>query len=126
MITLYQFQFSHYCEKVRWALDFKGLPYARRNLLPGLHVKIAKKLVPKSCLPIIVDGGTVVQDSSAIITYLDERFPERPLTPRDSKQASNGGFGVGGIFRCGDRGSAEALVLLPHAPGSRACLAILA
>ena len=25
MITLYQFQWSHYVEKVRWALDFKGL-----------------------------------------------------------------------------------------------------
>lgn len=88
MITLYQFQFSHYCEKVRWALDYKGLPHARRNLLPGLHVKVAEKLAPKTCLPIIVDGETVVQDSSAIITYLDQRFPEYPLTPSDSKQAT--------------------------------------
>jgi glutathione S-transferase len=35
MITLYQFQFSHYCEKARWALDYKGLAYAPKNLLPG-------------------------------------------------------------------------------------------
>jgi len=25
MIKLYQFQFSHYCEKMRWALDYKGI-----------------------------------------------------------------------------------------------------
>ncbi|MET1082785.1 MAG: glutathione S-transferase N-terminal domain-containing protein, partial [Burkholderiales bacterium] len=24
MISLYQFQSSHFCEKVRWALDYKG------------------------------------------------------------------------------------------------------
>jgi glutathione S-transferase len=87
MITLYQFQFSHYCEKVCWALDYKGLPYTKRNLLPGLHIKVAQKLAPKSCLPIIVDGGTVVQDSTAIITFLDQRSPDHPLTPGDSKQA---------------------------------------
>ena len=29
MITLYQFQFSHFCEKARWALDYKGVPYLR-------------------------------------------------------------------------------------------------
>jgi glutathione S-transferase len=87
MITLYQFQFSHYCEKIRWALDYKGLPYTKRNLLPGLHIKVAQKLATKSCLPIIVHGGTVVQDSTAIITFLDKRFPDHPLTPWDSQQA---------------------------------------
>lgn len=87
MIKLYQFQFSHYCEKVRWALDYKGIPYIRRNLLPGLHSKFAQKMAPKSCLPIIADNGTVLQDSTAIITFLDQRFPDHPLTPQDSNQA---------------------------------------
>jgi glutathione S-transferase len=87
MFTLYQFQFSHYCEKARWALDYKGIPYAQRNLLPGLHTKVARKLAPKSCLPIIVDGGTVVQDSTSIISFLGQRFPDRPLTPRDPTEA---------------------------------------
>lgn len=87
MLTLYQFKFSHYCEKIRWALDYKGLPYTKRNLLPGLHFKVAQKLAPKSCLPIIVDGRTVVQDSTAIITFLDQVSPDHPLTPGDSQQA---------------------------------------
>lgn len=87
MINLYQFQFSHFCEKVRWALDYKGIPYTRTNLLPGLHIKVAKKLAAKSCLPIIVDDGKVVQDSSAILTFLDQKFPDLPLTPGDSSQA---------------------------------------
>jgi glutathione S-transferase len=87
MIELYQFQFSHYCEKARWALDYKGISYKPRNLLPGLHVKPARKLAPETCLPIIVDGGTAVQDSTAIIDFLDGKYPQRPLTPQDSAQA---------------------------------------
>jgi glutathione S-transferase len=87
MTTLYQFEFSHFCEKARWALDYKGLAHERRNLLPGVHARVARKLAPNSSLPILVDNGTVVQDSTAIITFLDEKYPERPLTPRDARQA---------------------------------------
>jgi glutathione S-transferase len=87
MITLYQFEFSHFCEKARWALDHKGLAHVRKNLLPGLHMRVAKKLAPKSCLPILVDDGTVVQNSASIITYLDAKYPDRPLTPSDAHEA---------------------------------------
>jgi glutathione S-transferase len=87
MIALYQFQFSHFCEKARWALDYKCLPHVRKNLLPGLHMRVARKLAPRNCLPILVDNGTVVQDSTSIITFLDEKYPDRPLTPRDAREA---------------------------------------
>lgn len=87
MITLYQFQFSHFCEKARWALDFKRLAYVRKNLVPGPHLKVASKLAAKTCLPILVHDGTVVQDSTSIITFLDERHPDHPLTPRDAAMA---------------------------------------
>jgi glutathione S-transferase len=87
MIELYQFAFSHFCGKARWALDFKGLPYATHNLLPGAHKEVARRLAPKSCLPILVDDGRVVQDSCAILSFLDEKYPERPLTPADPAEA---------------------------------------
>ncbi|MGR9114583.1 MAG: glutathione S-transferase N-terminal domain-containing protein [Gammaproteobacteria bacterium] len=35
MLTLYRFPVSHYCEKVRWALDYKQLDFQTKNLLPG-------------------------------------------------------------------------------------------
>jgi glutathione S-transferase len=81
MITLYQFPISHYCEKVRWALDYKQLEYKIKNLLPGLHISKAKKLAPDTSVPILVLGDKVVQGSDHIISYLDEFFPERSLTP---------------------------------------------
>ncbi|MBS97828.1 MAG: glutathione S-transferase [Oceanospirillaceae bacterium] len=83
MITLYQFKFSHFCEKTRWNLDYKGLPFSVRNLLPGLHLKVTGKLAPKSSVPIIVDNGQVVQGSAQILNYLDEQYPEYSLTPDD-------------------------------------------
>jgi glutathione S-transferase len=87
MIKLYQFPFSHFCEKARWALEYKRLAYRPVNLLPGLHLKPVRKLALKSCVPVLVDGATVVQESSAIITYLDTKFPTPALTPRESQAA---------------------------------------
>ncbi len=87
MITLYQFEFSHFCEKARWALDYKGLAYEVRNLIPGIHRRITSKLAAKTCVPVLIDGTAVVQESGAIISYLDERYPERSLTPEDPDQA---------------------------------------
>lgn len=80
-IKLYQFPISHYCEKVRWALDYKGLDYEIINLLPGLHFKTTKKLAKYSSVPVLTDGDAVVQNSSKIITYLDEKYPDNSLTP---------------------------------------------
>ena len=86
MLSLYQFPISHYCEKIRWALDYKRLDYRVVNLLPGFHVSTAKKLARRSCLPILTHDDKTVQNSSDIISYLDETFSEHPLTPADEKQ----------------------------------------
>src|SRR5262245_13737093 len=87
MIQLYQFPFSHFCEKARWALDYKSIAYRPVNLLPGFHMRVMRKLAPKTCLPVLRDEGTVVQDSAAIIDYLDRKYPIRSLTPGDPKAA---------------------------------------
>ncbi|HHJ17097.1 MAG TPA: glutathione S-transferase family protein [Gammaproteobacteria bacterium] len=86
MLTLYQFPISHYCEKIRWALDHKGLDYRLVNLLPGFHVSTAKKLTGRASVPILTHDGKTVRNSSDIINYLDEAFPEHSLTPVDEAQ----------------------------------------
>lgn len=83
MLALYQFPISHYCEKVRWALEYKNIEYKKVNLLPGLHAKKAKKLTSNSSLPILVHDKTVMNESSKIISYLDQAFPNNSLTPSD-------------------------------------------
>ncbi|WP_455205207.1 glutathione S-transferase family protein [Kaarinaea lacus] len=83
MLTLYQFPISHYCEKVRWALDYKGLDHQIINLLPGTHIKIVKSIAPKTEVPVLRHDNKIIQGSGNIISYLDNAFPERPLTPSD-------------------------------------------
>lgn len=83
MLTLYQFAISHYCEKVRWALDYKGLEHQIINLLPGTHTKVVKSIAPKTEVPVLRHDKKIVQGSSEIISYLDKAFPEKPLTPSD-------------------------------------------
>ncbi|WP_258546033.1 glutathione S-transferase family protein [Marinobacter pelagius] len=83
-VRLYQFAISHYSEKARWALDYKGIRYQPVSLLPGQHVKTIRALTGKaSSVPVLDHDGEIIQGSSAIIDYLDETFPEHPLTPSD-------------------------------------------
>lgn len=84
MLTLYQFPISHYCEKIRWALDYKGLEYELVNLLPGEHIRVVKKLTGKTSVPVLDHDGTIIQNSSDIISYLDDAFPQNLLTPADA------------------------------------------
>lgn len=81
MLKLYQFAFSHFCEKACWALDYKQQPFDTVNLLPGLHVLWSRRLAAGTSLPILWDGAYIVQDSSAIIDYLEQRWPQPALTP---------------------------------------------
>ena len=78
---LYQFPLSHYCEKTRWNLDAKRLPYAVRDLIPGIHILVAKRLTGKRTVPVLLDRGEAVADSSAIAAHLEQAYPDRPLLP---------------------------------------------
>lgn len=82
VLKLYQFPISHYCEKIRWTLDYKNINYETQNLLPGLHVLSTRKLSNRSAVPILTNGKQVVQGSSKIISYLDDKFNQRNLTPK--------------------------------------------
>jgi glutathione S-transferase len=80
--TLYQFPISHYCEKVRWLLDVKGLPYTLKNLMPGLHRGVAKRLAKGSgTLPVLVDGSVALGDSTEIALHLERTYPSPALLP---------------------------------------------
>jgi glutathione S-transferase len=44
------------------------------------------KLNPAGTVPVLEDGGLVVWDSLAIAEYVAEKFPDKALWPRDTKQ----------------------------------------
>ncbi|NEP62194.1 MAG: glutathione S-transferase family protein [Symploca sp. SIO2G7] len=83
MMELHQFEASHYCEKVRLILDYKQLPYKTVEVTPGVGQVELYRLSGQRQVPVLKDGATVVADSSAIATYLDETYPERPIMPAD-------------------------------------------
>ncbi len=85
MLKLYQMPISHFCEKIRWTLDYKNLRYKPVNLLPGLHARTTKRLTGQTSVPVLKDGSKIVHNSSTIITYLDETYPSGPLTPVDTE-----------------------------------------
>lgn len=70
-LHLYQFPISHYCEKVRWALDFKGLSYHTDNLMPLFHIPMMLRMSRQTQVPVLRYGKTVVAGSDHIIDYLE-------------------------------------------------------
>lgn len=88
-IILHGFHSSSCSWRVRVALDFKGIPYEYKawNLSGGSHlVEEYKKISPLQLVPSLEIDGAVLNDSIAIMEYLEERFPEKPLLPKDLVQ----------------------------------------
>jgi glutathione S-transferase len=80
---LWQIPLSHYNEKVRWALDYKGIAHRRRVLGPNYLIR-AWRATGQGKLPILWLDGRAIADSTRIIAALEERFPEPPRYPRDA------------------------------------------
>lgn len=81
--TLFQFPISHYCEKARWTLDAKGISYRVANLMPGAHRFKIKRLTGKTTVPVLMDRGVAVADSTEIALHVEREHPEHPLLPTD-------------------------------------------
>jgi glutathione S-transferase len=84
-VVLWHIEVSHYNEKARWALDYKGVPYQLRTPMPGMHRARALALTrgKHQRLPILDLEGRRVADSTAIIAALEEYRPEPRLYPED-------------------------------------------
>ena len=81
--VLWHLKASHYNEKVRWALDLKRVPHARRAVNPGTHPLVSKVLTGSDTFPVLVIDGRAIVDSTAIIAELERRHPDPPLYPDD-------------------------------------------
>jgi glutathione S-transferase len=88
-VKLYSGPLSLFTAKVRIALDEKNVPYERIEVGWSLarryepHHPDVVALNPKKQVPVLVDGDVVVYDSTLILEYLEERFPDPPLYPRE-------------------------------------------
>uniref|UniRef100_A0A251S345 Putative S-crystallin n=2 Tax=Helianthus annuus TaxID=4232 RepID=A0A251S345_HELAN len=88
-LQLYSCFISHPSFSVRIALNLKGLDYECKsiNVFKGeqSHPEFLK-ISPMGFVPALLDGDMVLAESSAIILYLDDKYPQHPLLPHDLKK----------------------------------------
>src|SRR5262249_6254633 len=87
----WQFRFSHFNEKARWALDWKGIAHVRRSLLPGFHVPRVLWMTGQKSLPVLVLDEETIHDSTRIIERLERVRPEPALYPADAADRPRAG-----------------------------------
>jgi glutathione S-transferase len=90
-LQLYAHPFSSYCQKVLTALYENGTPFDFKLLGFGEedeNLRDFVRLSPMRRMPVLLDGGHRVLESSVIIEYLDLRHPgPAPLIPTDAGAA---------------------------------------
>ena len=80
---LWHIPLSHYSEKVRWALDYKGIAHRRRVLGPDYLIRVWRA-TGQGKLPVLWLDSRAIADSTHIIAALEEHYPDPPLYPRDT------------------------------------------
>ena len=80
---LWHIPLSHFSEKVRWALDYKGVVHRRQVLGPDYLFR-AWWATGHGTLPILFVDGRAIGDSTHIIAALETRHGEPPLYPGDA------------------------------------------
>ncbi|NOI82532.1 maleylacetoacetate isomerase [Vibrio tubiashii] len=88
---LYGYWRSSAAYRVRIALNLKQLSYQQRSIHlvkngGEQHSADYQKLNPNQLVPVLVDGDVTLNQSLAIIDYLDEVYPEALLTPLDKER----------------------------------------
>ena len=87
MLELYHTHNSVCAQKVRIVLAEKRLEWESHHLLlaKGEHQTPEYfKLNPKGVVPTLLDDGEVLRESTIIIEYLDDTYPDPPLMPATS------------------------------------------
>ena len=93
MIKLYDFKSSPNCQRVKVVLAEKNLPY---EIVP---IDLAKKeqknpeylkMNPYGKVPVLTDDSTVLYESLIINEYLEEKYPNPPLMPKDPAKKAKG------------------------------------
>lgn len=82
-MILYENPISPYAQKVKIALHEKGLDFESRvpALLAGAPDEEFLRTSPRREVPTLVDGEVALFDSTIILEYLEESYPEPRLLP---------------------------------------------
>ena len=87
MLRLYTIPYSTNVERVGLALAYKGLEVERVPVDPADRSPV-RAVSGQDLVPVLVDGDTVLADSSRILHHLEVRHPDPPLFPADPAAAA--------------------------------------
>jgi len=73
---------SHYCEKVRWAMDYLDIDYIEEDHAPPFHKQYTSRHGGSS-VPVLVTENKAYTDSKDILHYLDSISKSKKLYPED-------------------------------------------
>jgi glutathione S-transferase len=83
-VRLYVIPASHPATTTLLMLDYKGIPFKRVDLLPGIHKALLKAMrFPSNTVPALRIDGRKMQGSRDIARELDRIQPEPPLFPSE-------------------------------------------
>jgi len=74
---------SPYVRKVLVVLHLKGIEYEIDPIVPFFGDDRFSRLSPLRRIPVLIDDRVTLADSSVICQYLEDRYPEPALYPRD-------------------------------------------
>jgi len=85
MIRVWRIPFSTNVERVALALGHKRLEVEWVDV-DRLDRTSVLEASGQPLVPVLEEGGRIVSDSTAILEYLEERYPDPPLYPRDESR----------------------------------------
>ena len=86
VLLLHQYEVSPFAAKVRRALYYKGIPFEVRNYRVADARLIRRTISPSGKTPVLEHADRLVIDSTTILRYLDEVFPERRIIPQGAAE----------------------------------------
>ncbi|WP_440976403.1 glutathione S-transferase family protein [Pseudoxanthomonas winnipegensis] len=74
---------SPYVRKVLVVMALKGLRYTIDPIAPFVGGDAFQRISPLRRVPVLIDGARVINDSSVICQYLEDRHPSPSVYPAD-------------------------------------------
>uniref|UniRef100_A0A0X3NM69 Glutathione S-transferase DHAR3 n=1 Tax=Schistocephalus solidus TaxID=70667 RepID=A0A0X3NM69_SCHSO len=71
-LTLYDMQFCPYCQRVRYTLDYHGIPYDRVLIDLSSKPSWYLKMHPLGKVPLLLYRGATMAESDVIMKYVDQ------------------------------------------------------